>query len=148
MKRKIVKYRLRRKIRRSQDQLPEISLTPLIDTALTLLIIFMVTTPMLRKENALQVELPQGNVKEIEENQKETLTVVISKNGKLAFNDSLIQEKNLITVLQKAVGSQSQKTVFVKADTGVSYGKVIELVDTIKHVGGIKYVALATTKIS
>ena len=143
-----MKYRLRRKLRQSQEQLPEISLTPLIDTALTLLIIFMVTTPMLQKENALQVELPKGNVKETQETQKEDLTVVITKKGEISFNDKIINEKDLIVVLQKAIGTKQEKTVFVKADTGASYGKVIELVDAIKHVGGIKYVALATTKIS
>jgi biopolymer transport protein ExbD len=142
-----VKLRLRRKLRQRQEQLPEISLTPLIDTALTLLIIFMVTTPMLQKENALQVELPKGNVKETQETQKEDLTVVITKKGEISFNNKIIKDKDLITVLQEAIGTKYDKTVFVKADTGASYGKVIELVDTIKHVGGIKYVALATTKI-
>ena len=34
----------------------------------------------------------------------------------------------------------------MKADTSISYGTVIELVDEIKFVGGIKYVALATQK--
>lgn len=142
-----MKYRLRRKLRQNQEQLPEISLTPLIDTALTLLIIFMVTTPMLHKENALQVELPKGNVKETQENQKEDLIVVLTKKGEISFNNKIVQEKDLIIVLQNALGKKQDKTVFVKADTGAEYGKVIELVDTIKHVGGIKYVALATTKI-
>lgn len=142
-----MKLRLRRKLRQKQEQLPEISLTPLIDTALTLLIIFMVTTPMLQKENALQVELPKGNVKETQETQKEELTVVITQKGDLSFNNKIIKEKDLILALKKAIGKKNDKTVFVKADTGASYGKVIELVDSIKHIGGIKYVALATTKI-
>ena len=142
-----MKYRLRRKLRQKQEQLPEISLTPLIDTALTLLIIFMVTTPMLNKENALQVELPKGNVKETSDIQKEELIVTVSKKGDISFNNKVIKEKEVVAVLQKALGKKKDKTVFVKADTGSSYGKVIELVDTLKHVGGIKYVALATTKI-
>ena len=42
---------------------PEISLTPLIDTALTLLVIFMITAPMIH--NGIKVDLPQGNSKEV-----------------------------------------------------------------------------------
>ena len=42
----------------------DIPLTPLIDTALTLLIIFMVTTPMM--QNAIKVTLPEGQAKEAE----------------------------------------------------------------------------------
>ena len=48
--------------RRTSAREPEITLTPLIDTALTLLIIFMVTTPMIH--NAIKVNLPRGRVKE------------------------------------------------------------------------------------
>ena len=46
----------RRRLRRVT--LPEISLTPLIDTALVLLVIFMVATPMMR--NAIHIDLPEG----------------------------------------------------------------------------------------
>lgn len=141
-----VKYRSRKKRHQKEPSLPEISLTPLIDTALTLLIIFMVATPMLKKENALQVELPKGNVKETSDTQKQELIVQIDKSGKLSLNNAVVKEVDLISQLKKQVNPKQQKTVFVKADTGVSYGKVIELVDKIKHVGGIKYVALATTK--
>ena len=50
------------KRRRARPSPQEISLTPLIDTALTLLIIFMVTTPMMH--NAIKVNLPQGKSNE------------------------------------------------------------------------------------
>ena len=108
-----MKYRLRRKLRQSQEQLPEISLTPLIDTALTLLIIFMVTTPMLQKENALQVVLPKGNVNETQETQKEDLTVVITKKGEISFNDKIINEKDLI-----ASGSEDSTIKIWNATSG------------------------------
>ena len=57
-----------------------------------------------------------------------------------------MQEADLIGKLKEQVDLKMQKTVFVKADTTVAYGKVIELVDKIKQVGGIRYVALATAK--
>ena len=45
------------------------------------------------------------------------------------------------------LGQQKKiEMVFVKADQSVEYGKVIDLVDTIKMAGGIKYVALATKR--
>lgn len=141
-----MRYRSHRKRRRKEASLPEISMTPLIDTALTLLIIFMVTTPMLKKENALQVELPRGKVKEISDTQKQEIIISVDKAGKISLNNKIVTEPELLGQLKKLVGPQAQKTVFVKADTTVSYGRVIELVDKIKHVGGIRYVALATNK--
>lgn len=141
-----MRYRWLRRKRRKDQSLPEINLTPLIDTALNLLIIFMVTAPMLKKENALQVELPRGDVKEISDTQKQELVVTLDKSGKISFNNKIVSEAELINCLQKSVGDKKQKTVFVKADCAASYGKVIETVDKIKHVGGISYVALATTQ--
>jgi biopolymer transport protein ExbD len=110
----------------------------------------MVATPMLKKEqNALQIELPKGNSKEVADTRNQELVVTISKDGKdikIAFNGKIVQEKQLIEQLKKSVSTKAQKTVFIQADTGAPYGKVIELIDKIKYVGGVSYVALATTE--
>ena len=144
-----MRYRSQRN-KRKQQSLPELNITPLIDTAVTLLIIFMVATPMLKKEqNALQIELPKGNSKEVADTRNQELVVTISKDGKdikIAFNGKIVQEKQLIEQLKKSVSTKAQKTVFIQADTGAPYGKVIELIDKIKYVGGVSYVALATTE--
>lgn len=120
----------------------------MIDVAFTLLIIFMVTTPMLKKENALQVELPKGKMKEIDDSKEQEITISIDKAGKFSFNNRVVQEKEILEKLKVQVGKKSDRTVFVKADTAVHYGKVLELVDKIKHVSGVRYVALATAKIT
>lgn len=133
----------RRSRRRQTTSMQDISLTPLIDTALTLLVIFMMTTPMI--QNAVRITLPQGDAKEDGGVQQE-LIVFLDKNNHLYLNKNKIEKKNLIGAIKKAVGSKTEKTVFVKADRGVSYGTVIELVDEIKMIGGVKYVALATQK--
>ncbi len=138
-------YRWLRKRRRKEQPFPEITLTPLIDTALNLLIIFMVTAPMLKKENALLVELPKGNIKEVSDTQKQDLIVTIDKSGKIYFNNQLVTDAELIKSLQKSAGPKDQKTVFVKGDSGASFGRIIETVDKIKQAGGIGYVALATS---
>ena len=134
-------HRLKRLIGRRD---PEIVLTPLIDTALTLLIIFMVATPMLKKENALEIELPKGNVKETSDTTEQELIVSVDKTGKISFNNIIMPQTQLIAELTKKTGRNSKKTIFVKADTATAYGLVLELVDTIKQVEGIAYVALAT----
>ena len=102
--------------RRRATALLDLSLTPLIDTALTLLIIFMITTPII--QNAIRVSLPKGH------------------------------QEELIELLKQRVGEQQDKHVYVKADQDVSYGKVIELVDRIKVVGGVSHVILATQRLA
>ncbi len=139
-----MRTRKNRRTNRQKNGLYDLSMTPLIDTALTLLIIFMVATPVL--QNAIKVTLPRGNAQEDASNTQQELVVFIDKQGDFYINKDKIAKKDLIVQIKKTVGNDHEKTVYVKADTAISYGTVIELVDDIKFVGGIKYVALATQK--
>jgi len=136
--------RSRRRNRRTLAALPEIGLTPLIDTALTLLIIFMVTSPMIN--NVIKVELPKGRANE-DSGTKQELIVFVDKDAHIYLNDQKMNNLDeLIKKIKAQVGNDANRTVFVKADQTVHYGNVIELVDHIKVVGGISYVALATKR--
>ncbi|HRN77990.1 MAG TPA: biopolymer transporter ExbD [Candidatus Dependentiae bacterium] len=137
-----MKRSLRRQ-RRQRKALQDISLTPLIDTALTLLIIFMVAAPMM--QNAIRITLPKGQAKEARGGNQE-IVVYVDQTGKLFFNGTPIADKDLIVTLKKELNIQQDRTVFVKADTQAAYGKVFELVDQIKVVGGVKHVALVSQK--
>ncbi len=129
--------------RRQSSQLLDISLTPLVDTALTLLVIFMITTPMI--QNAIRVSLPKGQAKEDADNQQE-LVVYVDKDKKLFFNGTEFSDEAIVAELQTKVAADQNKMVYVKADQGVPYGTVLELVDRIKVVGGVSHVVLATQK--
>lgn len=123
-----------------------ITLTPLIDVALTLLVIFIVAAPMMR--NAIKIQLPKTKVDESGGTRADKeLIIFIDKKGQLYLNDRPMQERQLIAALQELAKKATNKTVVVNADEGVFYGKVIRLVDSIKTVGGISCVALATEKI-
>ncbi len=124
--------------------LPEVSLTPLIDTALTLLVIFMITAPMMN--NVIKVELPSSHVDEMDTKVQQETIVYIDKQQKLYLNGLELSLQNIVKELQKMSKAKKVEIVFVKADQAVEYGKVIDLVDTIKMAGGIKYVALATKR--
>ncbi|MCX5922533.1 MAG: biopolymer transporter ExbD [Candidatus Dependentiae bacterium] len=135
---------IRRK-RKTPSALHDIPLTPLIDTALTLLIIFMVTTPMM--QNAIKVTLPDGQAKE-DGGAKQDLIVYIDSHEKLFFNGMPVTKDSLVGAVRQKIGNDTQSTVFVKADQSVRYGHVIQIVDQLKVAGGVRYVALATKKVA
>lgn len=137
--------RLRRLKNRSHT-LQEVNVLPLVDVALTLLIIFMVATPMMH--NVIKVELPSSRIDDSmpQSHTQQDLTVFIDKAGKMYLNGEEFSLQPLLKKLSELVKKDSNDIVFVKADQGVPYGKVIDLVDTIKVAGGIKYVALATKR--
>ena len=134
---------MRRKVKTRRRRLnrAELTLTPLIDTALTLLIIFMITAPMMR--NAIKIALPDGTAKEAG-SAKQELVVYIDSKERIFFNDIELSLERLIPMVKESVGARNQQTVFVRADKVVKYGHVIKVVDQIKVVGGVEYVALAT----
>lgn len=132
----------RRRNRDNKVLLPEISLTPLIDTALTLLVIFMVSTPML--QNAIDIDLPKSISNNKNESKKDDLIVYINAEEKFYLGDKELSEKNVIELLSKKTRKDDPQTVFVRADRAVKHGTVCEFVDKLKYCGGIKNVALAT----
>jgi len=104
----------------------------------------MIASPM--AQNAIRVTLPHGQAKEDGNASVQELVVYIDKDGACYFNNNKVDYSRLIAHIKEAIGADSEKTVYVKADQAVSYGTVLELVDEIKVVGGVKYVALSTQK--
>jgi len=134
----------KRRLRSARNHLSDLSMTPIIDVALTLLIMFMVAAPML--QNAIKVTLPRGNAQESTHSNTQELIVYIDSKGDLYWDNRIVNKQELIELIKTAVGNDLDRTVYVRADTAVSYGTVVELVDDIKFVGGVHYVALATQK--
>lgn len=132
----------RRRKRFSRYTSPEVSLTPLIDTALTLLVIFMITAPMI--QNGIKIDLPQGNSKEV--GVQQDLVVTLSKESKLFFNSYPINRPMLVETVKKAMGEREDLPVYIRADEKVAYGQVIQIVDELK-LAGVKYVAMSTRTI-
>lgn len=124
----------------------ELSMTPLVDVALTLLIIFMVATPMMN--NVIKVELPSSHIDDggIQSHTQQDLTVYIDNQRKIYLNGQVYPLDGILKQLKILVKKDKDEIVFVKADQSVPYGAVIDLVDTIKVHGGVKYVALATKR--
>ena len=145
--------RYTRRRRNKVIALPEITLTPLIDTALTLLIIFMVTAPMIENAIKIDVKLPEGHAQEGGKEQSE-LMVAIDKNEHIYFNNQQVSIDALGKVVkdyidaQKAVGGSQERRVWIYVDNrkSCSANTLICVIDRIKVLGGVKDVAIATEK--
>jgi biopolymer transport protein ExbD len=125
--------------------LPEVSLTPLIDTALTLLIIFMITTPML--QDSIKVSLPETkNQKGGSMQQVEQVIITVDKGGKLFMNDKQVAILDLPNLVKEKIKQAKNDVVIVKGDRGVVYNDIVKVVDAVQGVEGVKHVALAAKR--
>src|SRR3990167_991437 len=127
--------------------LPEVSLTPLIDTALTLLIIFMITTPML--QDSIKLSLPENkNQKGGGVSQVEQIIVSVDKGGKIFLNDKPVKIENLPSLIREKIKQTKNNIVIVKGDRAIVYNDIIKVVDAVQCVEGINHVALAAKRVS
>lgn len=125
------------------------NVTPLIDVLLTLLVIFMIITPLTPKgESAV---IPQPPPKQ-EKPQVNTRTVVLqliaTSNGapKVEINQQDVSWQNLDTRLINIYKARAQKVLFVKADKSVPWQDVALAIDDA-HSAGVNHVGLLTSKI-
>lgn len=133
-----------RRNRRKQivTTMTDLSLTPLVDTALTLLIIFMVATPMMR--HAVRVTLPKGSSQD-SVSSKEGLIVYVDYENKIVFNNQTVSIESFVCQVKDLI-TEHTKSVFIRADSSASWGVVLELFDALRSVKGIEHVVLPIQK--
>ena len=117
--------------RGSTPMLGEINVTPLVDVVLVLLLVFMVTAPMMSR--GIDVSLPVANQPQIAP--EDRLTVSVRADGRVFVGDRSVNLLLLEDEVRGRITGQSAKVVYLRADEGLRYGKVIEVVDKIKKAG-------------
>ncbi len=115
----------------------DINVTPLVDVVLVLLIIFMVVTPLLEKDIAVNVPSTE-KVEQVEEVPADQLVVKLAASGEVTVNGEKIEMgdayvKRLEGVLSKKI--PKDRIVFLLAEDGASYGTLVRLLDEAKKAG-------------
>jgi biopolymer transport protein TolR len=117
--------------RRMGSSLAEINIIPLVDVVLVLLLIFMLTAPMMYR--GIDVNLPRAAAKPTAVEERMVLTV--TKERALYLNDKRVVPGGLDAQLRTAFQGRRDKTLYLKADAGLSYGAVIETMDQVRRAG-------------
>jgi biopolymer transport protein TolR len=112
----------------------DINVTPLVDVMLVLLIIFMVVTPALLQ--GFQATLPTGD-NLLERPEEESRVVVgIDVEGNWYFNKRPISRDNMFIALQTSfIERPEDKVLYLKADNGLPYQAVLEMMDIGRDAG-------------
>ena len=117
--------------RRGAAALGEINVTPLVDVVLVLLLVFMVTAPMMSR--GIDVSLPVANQPQIEQTNRTEVT--INAREQIFVDSRPVNILLLEDQLRGMMEGRTAKVVYLRADEGLRYGKVIEVVDKIKRAG-------------
>lgn len=116
-----------------EGPLASINIIPFVDIVLVLLVIFMLTSATIMRAT-LKVELPKaasggGKV-------ETTINLMLDKTNQLYLNgDKIPSLANAARVIRAESTKNPKVQAVISADKGVEYGRVVEIIDTVKQNG-------------
>ena len=133
-------------LRQTDQDSPDINLTPLIDVVFILLIFFMVSTTF-QRESEIKIELPEASADPVEE-KKELLEIVIDADGRYFIDEQQLVNTELNTLkkaIQKFMGEERKLPVVIRADRRTPYESVVRAMDATSQLG-LVHMSLATNQ--
>jgi biopolymer transport protein ExbD/biopolymer transport protein TolR len=117
--------------------LSEINITPLLDLAFVLLIIFVITTPLL--EQSINLKLPRGGQPEKKLNKSDIRTVEIGQSGYFKLDRKPMQLPQMISQLASEFRANPNLVVYIRADKDSRYDLVAQVIDGCQKNGITRY---------
>jgi biopolymer transport protein TolR len=110
----------------------EINVTPLVDVMLVLVVIFIITAPLLA--SSLRLELPKSEAARPAEAPR-FVSVGVDKAGVVFFADQPVGLEQLAQKLAAAARDNPDTEVQLRGDTGVPYGRIVEVMGIAQKAG-------------
>jgi len=124
------------KFKRSQTRRihAEVTMTPMIDMFLNILIFFLVTTTF-SQDSVFFVELPEATASQGEETKKQ-IVIAVGADGRIAVDGKEVELDTLVDQLAK-IPTERRKTlpVVMRADQGSLHGRVVSVIDIVRRTG-------------
>lgn len=118
----------------AMGEISEINMTPFVDIVLVLLVIFMATATLIA-ENKLNIEIPKASTSNDKPEEKEIVTLSITKNGEIFIADRVILVQNI----ENEIRMRGYKAVIIKSDGSTPFQSVVTVLDECKKAGITKY---------
>lgn len=128
---------------RPSHPIAEMNVTNLIDLGFTLLIIFMIATPLINQEQTIPVNLPMESRSPQQKVDKSLRFVAISVDAKGNFylEDRVapISLPELRSRLRLYAAESKPPVIRIRGDARVPYEKIVQLMDELKKVNLLKF---------
>jgi len=120
---------------------PLVDVTPMIDIVFQLVLFFMVSTTFITSPG-IQVDLPRST-QEMVMADKEDINVWMTVEGAVYVNEKAVTSERLTAIFKKAAKRNPDSLVVIKADVGVTHGRVVAVMDLARNEGLVR-LAIAT----
>jgi biopolymer transport protein TolR len=125
----------------------DINVVPMADIMLVLLIIFMLATPLLQTGVSLNLPRAQNPLETGEPDAADAVVISITRSGQVYRARTPVTDEQLYDFLvQRFSAAEIQnRTIFLRADTALPYGRVVEIVNGSRDAG-VDRIGLMTEK--
>ncbi len=113
--------------------LSELNVTPLLDLAFVLLIIFMITTPLL--ENSLELVVPTSATARHEVNPSKVQIISIDREEVMKLNEKVLSWDQLQEQLRVLKVADSEMAVVIRPHRDLPIQKFIAIMDVLQKLG-------------
>ena len=127
--------------RNNLSTLSEINVTPLLDLAFVLLIIFMITTPLI--ENSMNLIIPSSGAANTPVDASQVQTISIDRQETLRLNNDIVDAQMLADRLAALKKKNADLAVVIRPDRELPVQKLVSLMDTLQRAQ-ITKVGIAT----
>jgi biopolymer transport protein ExbD len=127
--------------RHNLSTLSEINITPLLDLAFVLLIIFMITTPLL--ENSMNLIIPSSGAANAPVKAGQVQTISIDRRETIKINDRTVPLADLVTRLNELKRANPDVAIVIRPDRDLPVQKLVSLMDALQRAQ-INKVGIAT----
>ncbi|MBW4578423.1 MAG: biopolymer transporter ExbD [Tildeniella nuda ZEHNDER 1965/U140] len=118
------------------SQMPEPNLVPMMDVILTVLTFFIIVSMSLTSFQAVDVPLPSSDRGISKEKPVDPIIVAMNRQGQVLMNNAPASEAQLAQIIVAYLQKNPKGTVVLKADKQVTYDKVVQVLGTLRDIGG------------
>jgi biopolymer transport protein TolR len=116
---------------RTLHPVAELNVTNMVDLGFTLLIIFMITTPLIQQEQTIPLNLPGESKKPQQPIKDEFQTVSVDQNGNVWVGGKRVTFTELGVALDGFAARAKPPVIRLRGDMTINYGQMVKVMDEL-----------------
>ncbi len=121
---------------KKDSQIPEVNLVPMMDVIMTILTFFIIISMTMTDFASVNIPLPRTEKGSSKEKVPEPLVVAMNGQGQISLKNKNITSSQLAQEVVTYLNKNPKGVVVLKADRKLAYEKVVQILGTLRDVGG------------
>lgn len=116
--------------------MPEVNLVPMMDVVMAILTFFIIVSMTLTSQQSVNVSLPSADSGASTTDLPDPFVVGLNQQRQIILNSQPATEAQLLQEMQAYLAGNREGAIVLKADKGLAYQEVVQLLGKMRDVGG------------